>query len=288
MKDNFGTIFKDIRQKKGFKANEVAEGIVSVQFLRRFEKGEADIRLSNFYELLKKINLSFEDFMYIYNEETLDRTLDELDSNLEKVVLNNDSIFLLNMMENYEQSYKNTGEIRYLHFNIICKIYYNRVFDANFNIDIKAIIDYLDKCETWTKYEFFVANHASPLFNTEYLHNLTIMALDNRLASRHISAFTLDFCFHAAAYLIINDRIDYAKNIIKHYYNNKNTKKDLAQLGFNIAMRFLEGVLMVKNGKDEGHKICNDIINFYNNTIDYKSYANNLHKYYVMISSKQQ
>ena len=125
-----------------------------------------------------------------------------------------------------------------MHFNIICKIYYNRVFSGHFNIDEKAILGYLDKCETWTKYEFFLANHAFQIFNMDSLHNLTLMALDNKSGSRDIDQFVLDFCFHATMALISNDRDECAKNIINHYYNNKSIKKDLAQLGFNIAMRF--------------------------------------------------
>lgn len=58
----FGPVFKAFRESKGYQAQEVAEGIVSVQFLRRFEKGEADIRLSNFSLLLGRINVSFNDF----------------------------------------------------------------------------------------------------------------------------------------------------------------------------------------------------------------------------------
>ncbi|NMD38291.1 MAG: helix-turn-helix transcriptional regulator [Christensenellaceae bacterium] len=286
MKDDYGITFKNIRQKKGFKAKEVAEGIVSVQFLRRFEKGDADIRLSNFCELLKKINMSFEEFMYIYNEETLDRALDDFDAALDKVVLNGDNILLLNMMENFEQSYKKTGEIRYLHFSIICKIYYNRDFNANFKIDKEAILSYFDRCETWTEYEYFIANHVCQIFDMNYLYTLTLMALDNKTGNRKINNFTLDFCFHATSALVNNDRDDYAKNIIDHYYNNKKIKKDLPHLSFNVAMRFLEGILMVKKGEAEGHKICNDIINFYNNTIDYKGYANNINKYYVKVASK--
>ena len=53
-----------------------------------------------------KINLSFEDFMYLYHDETLDRALNELDENIDKAVLNGDTILLVNMMENYEQSYQ--------------------------------------------------------------------------------------------------------------------------------------------------------------------------------------
>ncbi len=288
MDESFGPIFKKIRQKKGFKANEVAKDIVSVQFLRRFEKGEADIRLSNFYELLKRINLSFADFMYSYYEETLDRALDDFDVKLDKAVLSGDNIALTNMMEEYRQLYQKTGEIRYLHFNIICKIYCNQVFHTHFDFDKDAIFDYLDKCEIWTKYEFFIASLTVDLFSMNALHNLTIMALDvNNNGCKYIDDFALDFCFHAALTLIKNDKDDYAKNIIEHYYSNKNIKKVLVHLGFNIAIRFLEGILMARNGEEAGHKICTDIITFYHDTIDYKGYANNLHKYYMRLTHKR-
>ncbi|MDI9469078.1 MAG: helix-turn-helix transcriptional regulator [Bacillota bacterium] len=287
MENQFGRAFKEIRQKKGFKARDVAEGIVSVQFLRRFEKGEADIRLSNFYELLKKINLSFEDFMYLCHEGTLDRALNELDAHLDHAILNGDSILLVNLMKEYEQSYKKTGEIRFLHFNIICKIYYNRLFNPDFEIDRSIILSYLDRCETWTKYEFFIANHAVHTFDMDALYNLTILALDNKNGSRELHHFALDFCFHATAALIGNNRDDDARSVLHHYYNNTSVKKILPQLSFNIAMRFLEGILLVKEDEDEGHRICNEIINFYKDTIGYEEYANSMHKYYVSMSLRR-
>ncbi|MDI9498421.1 MAG: helix-turn-helix transcriptional regulator [Bacillota bacterium] len=286
MDNQFGRVFKEIRQKKGFKARDVAEGIVSVQFLRRFEKDEADIRLSNFYELLKKINLSFEDYMYLCHENTLDRALNELDANLDRAILTGDSILLVNLMKEYERNYKETGEIRFLHFNIICRIYYNRLFHPSFEIDRSIILSYLDRCETWTKYEFFIANHAIHTFDMEALCNLTIMALNNKHGSRKLHHFALDFCFHAAAALISNNRDDDARNVLHHYYNNTSVKKILPQLSFNIAMRFLEGILLVKKGEDEGHRICNEIIDFYMNTIGYEEYANSIHRYYVSMSTR--
>ncbi len=281
---NFGKLFKEIRIRKGFKANEVADGIVSVQFLRRFEKGEADIRLSNFYYLLERIHISFEEFMTEMEVHSLDYMLDKLDRTFDKIVLTGDTIALDTMMEDFDTQYRKTGEIRYFHFCIICKALYNSAFHTDFPLETDRLFAYLQRCETWSKYEFFVAKYTVDTLSDAHIRTMGLMALEKKVKSRSLRDYALEFSFQVAQILLRHGQIDYVAEIITAFRTSPHVTQDLADLGFNIAFRFLEGVLAVQRGDERGHDICKAIIGFYRETIHYTGYANNLQRYYRRVS----
>src|SRR5690625_8017282 len=46
---------------------QVSQGIVSISFLSKFERGDSDISLTSFIELLPRISVTFEEFQFLHN-----------------------------------------------------------------------------------------------------------------------------------------------------------------------------------------------------------------------------
>lgn len=63
----YGETFRKIREQKGYTMRQVADGILSVSFLSKFERGESDISLGHIFSLLEKLSMTFEEFFYLHD-----------------------------------------------------------------------------------------------------------------------------------------------------------------------------------------------------------------------------
>ncbi|WP_415579176.1 helix-turn-helix domain-containing protein [Filibacter tadaridae] len=63
----YGETVRRIREQKGYTMQQLAEGILSVSFLSKFERGESDISLSYIIRLLERLSLTFEEFFYLHD-----------------------------------------------------------------------------------------------------------------------------------------------------------------------------------------------------------------------------
>ena len=68
----YGETLRGIRKQKGLSMQELAEGICSVSFLSKFERGHSDIALGLFTRILEKLMVSIDEFLYIHNDYQID------------------------------------------------------------------------------------------------------------------------------------------------------------------------------------------------------------------------
>lgn len=280
---DFGILFKKFRERKGMKTSEVAEGIVSVQFLRRFEKGESDIKLSNFFQLLNRINVSFGEFMFETKLSSIDFIVEGLEKQFDKIITSSDTIGLNQLIQYFLAEYKETNEEKYLHFYIVSKIVFNQYFNGVYPIEIEHISSYLNKCDTWCKYEYFIANYSVTAFDNDKLYILSKLGLNMSMKNRNTRHYLVDFIIHSCMEFILRDNDDYAIEILELYKNNTNIKPILQYLSFNIVAKFLESMVKAKDGDEESVKECDNIIYFFYNTVGYVDYANKMQKFYNKI-----
>jgi len=59
-----GKTFREIRQLKGVSLIEASENILTKSALSKFERGESDLGISKFIQLIYKLNLTLEEFEY--------------------------------------------------------------------------------------------------------------------------------------------------------------------------------------------------------------------------------
>ena len=284
--NNFGILFKEIRERKGFKQGKVAEGIVSVQFLRRFEKGESDIKLSNFYQLLNRINVSFDEFMYELEVESIDYITEELEKKFDRIIIKSDLISLDALIKEFYETYDSTRDSKYLQYYIIARIVYNSYFGSNYKIETEYLFSYLNQCETWGRHEYFIANYSVDVFNDKQLYNLGKLSFYSGVENRTTRHFAFDFIFHICSELIKRDFDKEAIEIINLFKDKVNLEPILQFLSFNVAFVFLENILEGKKGNQKGFENCISMMSFLSETVGYVEYANKMHKYYSYFYSK--
>ncbi|MFD1902754.1 helix-turn-helix domain-containing protein [Enterococcus termitis] len=64
---NIGETLKYLRENKNYTKKALAEGIVSVSFYSQVESGKSSITIELFFKLLKKLNVTFDEFFLISN-----------------------------------------------------------------------------------------------------------------------------------------------------------------------------------------------------------------------------
>ncbi|WQG56172.1 helix-turn-helix transcriptional regulator [Lactiplantibacillus plantarum] len=64
-----GEIYRDLRLGKHVTLKDASNGIVSLAFLSRFERGLYDISFNHLLELLDRINVQLSEFEYMYNQK---------------------------------------------------------------------------------------------------------------------------------------------------------------------------------------------------------------------------
>lgn len=280
----FGEVFSSLRIKKGVTLKETAEGIVSVQFLRRFEKGESDIKLTNFYELLNRINVSFEEFMFEYEGDTVDKTIEMLERKLDHYLFEKNTFKFRHLIESLDDSYLRTKNKCYLYFSFVVQSMYNEFFlDDTYKPETKELESYLLNCETWGKYEFFLASYSNFLYSNETLIVLAEQSFRRKIKSRSTFHYFVDFYLQVCQRLIKRNDYDAADALLKKYEHEDEIQPILQYLSFNVFAAYLRGLLQVHNGDPAGKDTCESIFRFFNQTVHYHGYANGLHQFYLRV-----
>ena len=65
-KNMHGSIFKKLREERGYKLKDVASGVISTRTLIRFESDETSISIAIFEKLLEKCGISYVDYLAFY------------------------------------------------------------------------------------------------------------------------------------------------------------------------------------------------------------------------------
>ena len=67
--ENNGYLIKKLRLSKNLTQSQLAEGILSKNFLSRYERGESQVNDSTFLRLLERMNIYFSEFEELFQGE---------------------------------------------------------------------------------------------------------------------------------------------------------------------------------------------------------------------------
>lgn len=96
--NNYGSVFRNVRLNKNLSLKDIAEGSISISFLSKFERGESDISLSNFYSLINNLNITIDEFSYIANDYNL-IDFEKLLENIKIAYENNNQLLLMKFIK---------------------------------------------------------------------------------------------------------------------------------------------------------------------------------------------
>ncbi|MFJ8516687.1 helix-turn-helix domain-containing protein [Lysinibacillus xylanilyticus] len=165
---NLGFIFRDIRMDKGYSLKDIADGILSVSFLSKFERGDSDISLSKFYLLLERLNMTLDEFSFISNDYNLTQ-VETLMKNVRNAYENNNInlLYKLEQEEIYMWKKYNLSNHRYNSIMIRALAYdLNKQLELN-QEDITLLNEYLFKVENWGFYETMLFGNSMSILSID-------------------------------------------------------------------------------------------------------------------------
>lgn len=165
-----GETFRYFRKSKNFTLGEVAQNIVTVPFLSRFERNQTDISVSRFFELLACIDITIEEFFSIYNNSSNHEFFEKLNLYFQSENIQG----LQQMRDNLLTEYHN-NQITKKHLQaIMISALLQRVTGEKVKeSDARFLQDYLLKLNNWTFFELVLYANTMFLFNIEIVLLLT-------------------------------------------------------------------------------------------------------------------
>lgn len=270
---DLGPLIKQLRCQKKMTQLNLYDGIVSKSFVSVFEKGEYGIEADKLFNILQRLNVSPDEFLYLrhqFKESDYIRTLQAIDNAYaKKDMLQLDDIFK-NSQHRPDLTDKALGALAYLKIAVTGSNIYSMPFE-----NIRFLRDYLNSVEEWTLFELrlfvegiFVYKDDLPqlkrLFKkaidtfTKYHQNATLSPFGN--PSEHIASIVLNYVqillyqhtFQHSLYAIIDDTnalldsfvakktLSFAHHLVALYLSENLDKSNQQMLELLNAFKLLE------------------------------------------------
>lgn len=280
-----GKFFQEFREKKNQSIMNTSEGIVTPQFLRKYERENGDIRFSNLLQLLGRLNITFDEFVFEI-DDSMDVWLYIIEEEIDQAYHAGNSFLLKKFVENQEKLYRQTNEERFLFAALIGKRFYNYIFLPSYTVDLAPIADYLRETETWGKFEFFLITYNGDLFKPEEAYFYTRRLVKQYDGSFEMRKWRYDALLHLTRYLIEENYLDQAEKILLEYMEKITPNRDLKYIHYDLYAKFVYGLLLVKKKNPKGQRQCERIIDIFVEDCGYVNYGNRLNILYQSTLAK--
>lgn len=184
----YGETIRKIREQKGFTMQQLAEDIVSVSFLSKFERGESDISFENIIRLLGKLSLTFEEFFFLHDNLNLDQ-LDYFFDKAEDAYVNRDLEQLKNLRKIASDKWEREGLKTYRCTAIVLDVYesiINKEHIACDNERLNFLSSYLFEVEIWGYFELRLYNSTILLMPLEMVISFSKLAFEKSARFRNL------------------------------------------------------------------------------------------------------
>jgi len=158
----YGVTLRKIRKQKGITLKELADGICSISFLSKFERGDSDITLGLMTRILEKLMLSFDEFLYVHHDYQPSK-LEIFFKSVNTAYMNRDTVQLEKLKNEEIKKWKRFGVETY-HWNAMMIQVLGQILDTQFTHEelkennIRLLSDYLFRVEVWGYYELALYN----------------------------------------------------------------------------------------------------------------------------------
>ena len=149
--ENNGYFIKKLRLSKNLTQSQLAEGILSKNFLSRYERGESQVNDSTFLRLLERMNIYFSEFEELFQGENSQK---EFLNEVIKAKKENDAYLWEVLKKREEEAFEKSKNIRHLHNKILMEAFLAEMDGQTLSkISKRQILNYLFDIENWGLYE---------------------------------------------------------------------------------------------------------------------------------------
>ena len=269
-KNLHGSIFKKLREERGYKLKDVAGDVISTRTLMRFEADETSISISIFEKLLDNLNINYLDYFTFYLDNT-DFETTEFANKLQKLLQSGSSSKLVNECKK-ELKKKDIDFSK----RLTILIYLNNIlwdkdkelFEENRRL-IKDRIDSLDKLGSDEIYGLFILIYSSSKgdYSVEYIERVIEDCFKNipvrNYLSKYMSAAYCDLLKVALSFLVREGYYELAEKRCKETLKLFNENPLLInRAAFSKEVVAIMATLYLRQNKEEGVILANKILKY--------------------------
>lgn len=157
MLQNFGATFKQLRENRQVSLNSLADDVVSKGALSKFENNVTDLSTQRFFHILAKINVDPAEFMTVLNHFTPSH-LAQLQGQMQEFAVAGNIPAMKKLTAAEKRIWQTTGD-QFSQLNyLMCQCILADVTGQQLvkESDLRPLLDYLFRCETWGYYELLL------------------------------------------------------------------------------------------------------------------------------------
>ncbi|MGP4066213.1 Rgg family transcriptional regulator [Oceanobacillus sp. M65] len=224
-----------IRKQKGITLKRLADGVCSVSFLSKFERGDSDITLGLMTKILEKLMMNFDEFLYIHHDFQPDK-LEHFFKSASNAYLNRDLNQLRQLKSEQLKKGKQYGVETYYFNALLIEVYESIVGNQYISEEvqknnIRLLADYLFRVEVWGYYELMLYNGTLLLLEPDMVITLS------RTAYEKSTRFKGYLKIHDAITAVLFNTIIYLLGSVNRFHEAFTYQKE-----FNEFMSYLEEV----------------------------------------------
>lgn len=290
-----GHIFKEIRLSRGMGLKELSDRDISISSLSNFERGKTDISFTKFMQLIEKINISYDEFIYMIKNDKLMQQKHYF-KELRKYVSEGEKEKLLLLSKKEKKKFKETNLDFHKVNASLAELHLNRMNNMEIDLSlVKIISDYLLKQDHWFYYDIALINNS--MFCVTYDDMVGLSKVVSKKLSWYID---MSEKHNEIVFLYINLSI----YMIEKGDRNKSEKiiktvvaytKDTDWLYEINKINYIQGMWEIRFGNVHvGKKLCQSSINIFEQlkkdkiATSHKVYLENFINHYGKIGEKSE
>lgn len=249
-------LLKKLRTERNLSQRKLAADISERSTLATFEQKGHRIAFDILYKYLDRLNVTLEEFEYHLTNNQLNEKK-QLSKQFHNAYYQHDFDQLAVLIEESKTTYQETQDFFYYllysqYYLILKKKGYVHTIDETERIET-VIKGYLDKIETWGRFEITIFANLMFLFTDEYIlfqiEQLNKQEFYNNLLSLNYHIYS-KLLTNAAFLFIDRSQIDHLKQIL--FYMTKNIPLDNDRI--RLMIRYFEGIIAIFHGEIETGK----------------------------------
>lgn len=245
---NNDNLIRKFRIERNITQKDLAHNLCSRGTLSKFENGDSNINANLLFNLLERMNITYEEYAHYKNDDMLSKK-EQLKKEFSNKILNNEHS--KSYLEDIHNEYILSKDIYYLFLYCQGMAIYNKLNNKNINLnnEIDVIKKHLDSVETWGVFELTMYTNTLYLFD----YNQTIDQFDKIYS--HIDKFSnYTRMKHIKIHFLVNSIIlsfEHNRPKLTNKYLDKlfESSDDVDLILGRIFWKFFTGLLNLKQGK---------------------------------------
>lgn len=179
--NNYGSTFKELREKRGLSLTQVARGIISPATLSRWENGKGEMYFDNVVSLLQHLNIYLDKFVSITQYDREDNVaIRVILKQVQKAYIEDDSTQLKILAQQQMQRYRSTNKETDFFLAITIFNCYKDITGKNIlsDCEVERLGHIFQHVKIWNKLYTRAFGNSVTLLNNKQLFEISVQILD--------------------------------------------------------------------------------------------------------------